>query len=466
MLTARNIKVLIESGEGYNAEFKVQLPKKLKELVEEVCAFSNAAGGYLFLGVDNRNTIKGIEIDNTRRSAVQNAIREILPAPQTDMYPVKVDDKTVWVIEVFAGNNKPYLLSGAIYIREGANTQKLIAPEEIRAFFQESGRIYFDEVLCHNFTSEQIDEENFEYFCSESKINRTIPNEQILLNLQVRGDQGAIKNGGVLFFAHQPENYFYQAIIRCVMFKGTEKVLIIDDKTFGGPLYRQYKQAFAWLQSKMQVAYEIKDGGPRKEIWEIPLNVFREAIINALSHRDYYEKGAVTMVEVFDDRVEISNPGGLLPSVEQSFGTKSVSRNPLVFGLFARMQLVEKVASGIPRMREEMREAGLPDPLFATEGFFTITFLRRQKQVTGTSQGTEEYELRGTQRRIVEMMRKNGKITITEMVESLDISEKTINKHIAVLKRSGIISREGGRKDGIWIVPDVTTGGEERGDWG
>ena len=141
-------------------------------------------------------------------------------------------------------------------------------------------------------------------------------------------------------------------------------------------MYQQYLQAMSWLESKLQVAYKIEGAGPREEIWEIPLTVFKEAIINALSHRDYYEQGASIMIEMFDDRVEISNPGGLLPIVAKNFGHKSMTRNPLIFGLFTRMHLVERVASGIPRMQEAMREANLPEPEFHTEGMFTAVFKR------------------------------------------------------------------------------------------
>ncbi len=126
-----------------------------------------------------------------------------------------------------------------------------------------------------------------------------------------------------------------------------------------------------WLRAKLNVSYDIEGqgGGPRKEHWEIPETVFKEAIINALSHRDYYEKGAVIHIEVFEDRVEISNPGGLVSSISESdFGKKSHSRNPLIFGLFARMQLVEQVGSGIGRIQELMEKAGLPEASFRKEG--------------------------------------------------------------------------------------------------
>jgi ATP-dependent DNA helicase RecG len=107
----------------------------------------------------------------------------------------------------------------------------------------------------------------------------------------------------------QPETYFDSAITRCVAFRGLNKTYIIDDKAFGGPLYNQFINAMEWLHGKLDVAYDIEGqgSGPRKEIWEIPENVFKESLTNSLSHRDYYDRGATITVELFDDRVEFSN---------------------------------------------------------------------------------------------------------------------------------------------------------------
>lgn len=381
MLTPEEIKSIASSGEGYNADFKLSVPSKVRELSQDVCAFANSEGGYILIGINNKNQIVGATIDNTKRSAIQDAIRDISPAISVNTYTVDVDGKTVWVMDVLSGKDKPYVTSGTIYVREGTNSQKLITAEEIRSFFQNSNRIYFDAVPCPRFNmDEELDKKNFKQFILASSISGNVSTHQILNNLQAFDESGIIKNGGVLFFGQQPEAFFPQAIVRCVRFKGTTKVYIIDDKTYGGPLYQQYIQAEAWVKDKLEVAYIIEGTGPRKEIWEIPLTVFKEAIINALSHRDYYEQGAVTMIEIYDDRVEISNPGGLLMGVQRDFGRKSMTRNPLVFGLFTRMDLVEQVASGIPRMRKEMQEAGLPEPIFTTDGgFFTVEFKRAKK---------------------------------------------------------------------------------------
>lgn len=285
MLTAEEIKSLAKSGEGYNVDFNLRVPSKIREITTEICAFANSEGGYLLLGIDNYGKIFGLDIDNDTRSKIQDGIRDISPNIQIPLYSVDVEGKTVWVLDVPFGKDKPYVLSGAIYVREGANSQKLTTAEEIRSFFQTSNRIYFDAVPCPRFdVNRDLDEDNFKYFRHESSITGNVTSNQILANLQVFDESGVAKNGGVLFFGKEPERIFPHAVIHCVLFKGTTKVHIIDDKYYGGTLYNQYKQAEAWIKDKLKVSYIMEGMGPRKEIWEIPLPVFKEAIINALSH--------------------------------------------------------------------------------------------------------------------------------------------------------------------------------------
>jgi len=114
MLTADDIKLLVASGEGYNVEFKISVPSKVKELSEEVCAFANAAGGVLLIGVNDSNEIKGVNIDNVKRSSIQNSLNEISPQLPCAISVIAVDGKSVFAIEIPSGPKKPYVLSGAI----------------------------------------------------------------------------------------------------------------------------------------------------------------------------------------------------------------------------------------------------------------------------------------------------------------------------------------------------------------
>ncbi len=120
------------------------MPSKLKDLSSEVCAFANSAGGTVLIGVDDSNIIQGVTIDNSKRSSIQNSIREISPPLNCNLEIVNVDGKNIGVIEVKSGQKKPYVLSGAIYVRNGSNTQKLTTADEMRDFFQQADRIYFE----------------------------------------------------------------------------------------------------------------------------------------------------------------------------------------------------------------------------------------------------------------------------------------------------------------------------------
>lgn len=122
MLNTENIQSLIDSGEGCNVEFKVRVPSKVRELTEEICAFANADGGYLLIGVDNNGQVVGTNLENDKRSAIQGSISEISPALHCELYAVCMENKTVWVVDIPSGKDKPYIFSGCIYVREGANS--------------------------------------------------------------------------------------------------------------------------------------------------------------------------------------------------------------------------------------------------------------------------------------------------------------------------------------------------------
>jgi len=201
----------------------------------------------------------------------------------------------------------------------------------------------------------------------------------------------------------------------------------------------------------MNVRYDIEGqgSGPRKEIWEIPETAFKEAIINALSHRDYYDKGGVIHVEVFDDRVEITNPGGLVSAIPQAdFGKRSHSRNPLLFGLLARIHLVEQVGSGINRIKELMKNAELPEPIFQKEGIFTVVLLRNKN----TLEKIPDTFSKKSSHRILNMIKNRPEITNSEIALALKLTTRTIERHIFKLKKNGYLKREGSDKTGYWIV--------------
>ena len=148
-------------------------------------------------------------------------------------------------------------------------------------------------------------------------------------------DEARVKNAGILFFAKNVYDHLHQAQMTLLAFKGTERLHIYDRRDVQDDLLTQLNEAVDFLKKHLNVRSEIR-GLNREDIYEIPLEVLREALVNALMHRDYSITGTQISVEVYDDRVEIVNPGGLLKGLSvRDLGTVSIRRNELIADLFS-----------------------------------------------------------------------------------------------------------------------------------
>lgn len=264
-MTTKELESLIQQGEGYNLEFKQSMPLKASDLAEEICAFANAAGGTLLIGVDDKGKIVGASLDNTSLSRLQNILNSIEPHFPVRVEEIQIESKTIISIECESGNEKPYTVSGAIIVRNGPNSEKITSAQRMRDFFQKSDRIFFDEVASKNFKyPEDFDEMFFKEFATAARISKTLDTKTTLENLKLFADGKYFKTDAVLFFGKEPKNFFEWATTRCVLFKGLHKTHIIDDKIFDGNLVNQYNEALKYIYSKLQVEYQINDAGTTK----------------------------------------------------------------------------------------------------------------------------------------------------------------------------------------------------------
>ncbi|OQX94314.1 AAA family ATPase, partial [candidate division KSB1 bacterium 4572_119] len=184
-------------------------------------------------------------------------------------------------------------------------------------------------------------------------------------------------------------------------------------------------------------------GSPRrKEIPEIPFEALREAVLNAVIHRDYFEKGANIMVEIFADRLEITSPGGLPKGLKpEDFGKRSVLRNPNVANLFQRIEYIEKMGTGIRRIQKMMSDAGMPLVIYRWDTFVKAVFLLERKKESGKTSG-----------KILDIISDNPNITIPEISEMLGITERSAQRNMHNLQKDGKIKRIGSRKTGYWQI--------------
>ncbi|MDR1533999.1 MAG: winged helix-turn-helix transcriptional regulator [Planctomycetota bacterium] len=215
----------------------------------------------------------------------------------------------------------------------------------------------------------------------------------------------------------------------------------------------QFNGAVAFLKRHLNVRGEIR-GVNREDIYEIPLEALREAVVNALMHRDYGITGTRLSVEVYDDRVEIVNPGGLPNGLSiREFGTVSIRRNEVIADLFFRPRKVERIGMGIQKMKEVMIAAGLREPSFEPDGFFRAVFHRSPEfamKEEVTTRGDTRRETEETREMILGLIRANPGITRVEMAEKIGLTMKGIDWNISRLKKAGRLRRVGPTKGGNW----------------
>ena len=185
-------------------------------------------------------------------------------------------------------------------------------------------------------------------------------------------DKLLFQNAGVLFFARNVRHFFPQAYNTSLLAK--DKVHILDRKDFDGGLVADIENALRFIERNTRTAYRI-EGLKRQNIPEYPMKALREAITNAVMHRDWFFDGANVFVEIYTDRIEVVSPGSLPKGVTLAdLGRKSVRRNALVSDLLHRIDFVEKAGTGIRRIRDEASAQDCPEPQFEANSFVTVTF--------------------------------------------------------------------------------------------
>jgi ATP-dependent DNA helicase RecG len=365
-----DLDILLREGEGSMLEYKESLSSSL---ARDLTAFANSSGGKVLLGVRDDGTVIGVRDSNKLRAQIQDIARNCDP-------PVKILIETVGkvtAITVRESESKPVQCREGFFWRQGAVTQKL-SRDEIRDFFRSEGAIRFDLTVCPKFRyPEDFDRRKFDAWIKQSRITPRRRIDDVLVNIEVAERAGRrliFRNAGVLFFAKNINHFFPQAYITCLLAKGTDKVNILDRKDFAGGLVSDIEESLRFIERNTRTGYRIEKLR-REDVPEYPMRALREAITNAIMHRDYFESGANVFVEIYDDRIEISNPGGLPKGLsKEELGTRSVRRNPLIADLLHRIALIEKAGTGIWRMREEARRHKCPEPKFTVNGFFTATF--------------------------------------------------------------------------------------------
>ena len=485
----------IVRGESRNVEFKVTLPKESEKYTKSVVAFAKSQGGKLIFGVDDKTReVAGVDEDELFRmmDSISNAISDSCrPQIVPNIEPQTVDAKTVIVVTVTPGANRPYYLKSkgkdkGIFSRV-AGTSRPAYPEKVKELELEGARIYWDELTCIGY---EVTDEMVKKLCDDILRFRNkmgLPKRDVTLTQLINWKLLKKENDSLMAsnaFALMTSDYFSFSKTQCAVFRGTERTVFLDKREFSGPIYEQIVEATDFVLRNIRLGATI-DGLVRKESYELPLEAIREMIINAHCHRNLMDDSCI-QVAIYDDRLEVTSPGGLYNGLtyEELMNGHSKIRNRAIANVFNKMGLVESWGTGVKRILCAARDYGLPTPsfqvfddMFRVNLFRNVFPLKEQKYVEEASeehrrsigealekhrrnnektmekqQGDSREDLSGTQKQILELLSKDTRISAKKMAEIIGISSRNIEANIRKLKKCGILVRHGSPKNGYWEI--------------
>ena len=460
---ADDMELLLQEGEGYKVEFK----ESVSRLDKEMCAFANSSGGAIYIGIADNNEIKSHKLTNKLKSEIIDIARNCDPSITISVQQTG----DVIKIDVPEGDNKPYGCANGFYLRIGPNSQKMKTREIISLITSET-QVLFDSLINNKFDYADLNISSLNLYFKKAGIDLSGRLDDVLCNLSLaKREDGNIylTNAGVLLFSDEPPQHIISSMTTCVRYKGTNKYKIIDRKDFRGNLMEQVDDALKFVSRNTRVEYVITGEPTREEIPEYPEEVIREAVINAVIHRDYFDQRMVTQVDIYDNRIEITNPGGLVKGLTiDDLGKTAVHRNPVLVDFFHRIGQIEKIGSGIGRMREGMKVSDHPEPVFEISSIYFRIVLPSKK--TGKPDEAvddvvefgvkfgEKFGVKGKRRdRLANMILKlhEGKsLDITELAEKHKISKRMIEKDMEFLRKEELIIFEGPPKTGRYVLTE------------
>lgn len=378
-----SIQKKITQGEGRHIEFKREFGSPAK-IAQTAVAFANGGGGEMFFGVEDNGEIRGIPRDSVFElgDRLSNLVYETcMPLIMTEVFAEYFEDKPVLALKVFPGADKPYYIrkkgkERGVYIRVGASNRKADMPI-IAELERQKRNISFDEEIAYDFSLDDLDFSGLSRVFEKCAGSVLTESDQLNLKLLKHDNERVLPTkGGVLMAGKRSLNDFCG--IRCARFKGTGMREFIDKKDYIGPLPEIVEQALMFAKNHIPLSGKIS-GIRRIEKYEIPMTAIREAVLNAVVHRDYSIDGSDVKLAIYDDIVEISSPG-CLPNtldLEDLMSGRSEIRNKVIARFFEKIGFIEKWGTGIKKMVQLCQECGLESPEFQEKGYsFQVTFRR------------------------------------------------------------------------------------------
>lgn len=436
----KGLSNLLGTGESTIVEWKQSL-SETDAIIETAAAFANTEGGRILIGISPAGRVLGVQVG---KGTIEKLVNQIAQHTDPKLHPKvslkKVDGKDVITVEVKESHDHLVLVFGRPYKRVGRSTVKMTKDEYERLIFEKhKDKLQFDEMIYKGASLKDIDAPKVYWFLDKAKeekrlsvpVKTTVKDALIRLNV-VKGNK--VTNTAILLFGKDPQKFFVQAKVRVARFKGTEGHDYLDMKVLEGsiPELREKSLAFIAEHTKHAVFF---DANQRFDKWEYPFRALEEVLNNAFAHRDYWSSADIHL-SIYDDRIEIWNPGELPKPLTPAMLKRkhlSIPRNRFLAERLFYIKYIEHWGRGTNRVVEAMRQEKLPDPVFEElSGGFNVILKGPGKAFAKAieEQKLHKLNLNDRQKKAVEFIKQHGEISRKQYVDLAGISIRQANRDL------------------------------------
>jgi ATP-dependent DNA helicase RecG len=380
----------VETWEDIHAEFK-ERSIATDDLAASLVAFANTDGGQLIFGVNNQKQLIGIDDPDRLVQLVDNVAFNSCDPPITVVQETVRDEqgRVVVIVNVPKGDQRPYRTQRGVYFVRTTSGRRQASRQELLWLFQATESLFYDETPVFRAGITDLDEQAIARLLQDVQAYGVdiagIPRERLLRNWsliqEVTGEMHPTV-AGTLFLSRHPQQLIPYVYISALQIPGIDIAdAPHDQKRIEGPMRQMLEDSMRFLEIHLRRHHKIKGLEPEAKL-ELPIEVLREALVNALAHRDYTIVSPIRVI-VFADRLEIHTPGQLpngvtLDSIRLGV---HVLRNPSIYNIFLKLGLVTDAGSGVPRMIRLIRQATNQEPDFRVVGHEFIVALPRSSQL-------------------------------------------------------------------------------------
>ena len=421
--------------ENKTTEFKREYTDDLKYAV---VAFANTDGGKIYIGINDDGSVQGVKDTDGTMLRITNMIRDVI-RPDVTMFTQctveEIDGQSVIVVNVQRGTARPYYLSGkgvrpeGVYIRQGASSVPASETAILNMIKETSGDCYEDA----RSINQQLTFEKADAFFAGRKVSF---GDQQKRTLNIIGADGTYTNLGMLLSDQCVHT------IKLAVFDGSKKTVFRDRKELTGSLLTQLENAYSYIDQFNRTRAEF-EGLDRIDKRDYPAEALREALLNAITHRDYSFSGS-TLISIFDDRIEFVTIGGLVRGLSFNDIMLGVSalRNQKLANVFYRLHLIEAYGTGILKINESYADCDVKPQFEVTDNAFKITlpninYAGERKELPTAPIKVKDKEDR--KEIVLQLAEKQGYITRKEVEDKLTVSQSTAILLLRDMVESGLL---------------------------